>query len=315
MFKKNAKILLFIALFPIILLFFILPIVYFDNSMSYEHWDLIQDRNVKDNAVDFENVESRNDLIVYMFTSDDVELFNNVKKEVNIFDLKTNHDPALLFAYLLVLFSDLNIDLFNTCKNISFILQKYESLEKNNSFFSYLLSYCYLKENEYQKSLVTLSKANKRDNLNYYHDKNKKVVYDYYLKKTQDEIVSYQSTISVLFSSFHFLLYELSKEFEVSKDNFSVEEFHRIRRELHKMGIIMDKYGSTVADKKISIAVRREFLEKNDDLKLPSKLNSQLENLSYLTKNLKSKKGEGEYLKYLVDLYNYGEYKALRNLR
>ena len=289
-----------------------------DNSTSYEHWDLIQDRNdkrLKDNAVDFENVESRNDLIVYMFTSDDVEFFNNIKKEVNIFDLKTNHDPALLFAYLLVLFSDLNIDLFNTCKNISFILQKYESLEKNNSFFSYLLSYCYLKENEYQKSLVTLSKANKRDRLNYYHDKNKKVVYDYYLKKTQDEIVSYQSTISVLFSSFHFLLYELSKEYEVSKDNFSIEEFHQIRRELYKMGIIMDKYGSTVADKKISIAVQREFLEKNDDLKLPSKLNSELENLSYLTKRLKSKRGEGEYLKYLVDLYNYGEYKALRNLR
>ncbi len=288
------------------------------NSKPDEAWDSIQDNNYerfKDFTISLDSVSSGEDLLVYIFTSEDSIELKNIENKININDLKYNIDSPMFFAFLLIAFSNVDVEINEFCKEHTPLLQKYNSVENENALFSYLLSYCYIKTQEYQKSLKYLSMANSKEKLYYYHDENKSVVFNYYLKKTKDEMFSYSTTIiSVLFSTFHSLLFELSKEFENEKVKFKESDFNLIEDELFKMGIIMNEFSSTLLDKNLSLSVQRNFFDIKAKPELVSNLESERQNVRNLAKKLNNKHGKSSYLNYLKNLYKNGEYIALKNL-
>lgn len=281
-------------------------------NLSWDEIELNIQEKFEGKIIEKNEVQTSDKLVVYIYTSEDQKISEQVDSLIDNSELKRSFNPVLLAAYLLVALSNTNMQ-SELAKNVPLIL-KYHNLEADNSLFSYLLSYYYLESNDYENFLKYLIDGNERMNINSYTKETKKIVLDYYFDKTKDRLFSYLMARNVVLSSFYPLLFEISEISNNKSSEFEKGELKKINEELYKMGLNMDKSSNTLLDKILSLKVQIKNFHKEENTDKLDGLKKKLDSIKNVSQKLNDQKGEKTFLKFLEDIYNKGEFTALSNL-
>jgi len=177
----------------------------------------------------------RESLIVYILR---YGLQNTNKKQIEeiVLEELSNQDlkPVLTSIYLThILMEDDNCDK----DNFEPLLTKYYKRDKDNSYPSYLLSYCYALRSDFDKYKEFLAEGNKKNRLDYYKKERKEILVNYFLDKTDDKLFAYSTQYygyvfipSVLMMRYLSLLRTDSgiTLFDKSKINFPYNEIYKL---------------------------------------------------------------------------------------
>ncbi len=191
------------------------------------------------------------------------------------------------------------------------VLLEFKNKDTSNALPYYLLSYYYALNKDSDNTIRYLREGNKLNNIEIYNKELNKIIFDYYINKTDNELFSYLITIlstnhiSSLFA--YYRKYVLSEKINSKHGNkhnrilVSDEDFYRFGENL---------YNSSTSHIDLLVASAIQLNSINE---------SETENINKLKKlrrrihltpdklNLYGRKGQKELLSFLKDQYKNGE--------
>jgi len=197
------------------------------------------------------------------------------------------------------------------------VLLKFKDTDKANALPNYLLSYYYALNNNSDNTIKYLKEGNELSSIELYNKELNKIIFDYYINKTDNEVFSYLITILSTnhISSFlaYYRKYVLSEKINLKHGNknnrilVSDQDFYKFGKNLHSNS-------KSHIDLLLATAIELNSIDENeveriDELK-------KLRRRIYLTSaklNLYERKGEKEQISFLKDQLEYGETEAYKN--
>jgi len=284
-------------------------------------WDQIANSNWnKSYYISSKEVKNREQFIVFLRTgiSKDNYESKEVKDVLKSLEKKVlfeEFDPILTLLY----FSENNRKdkiISNTNLLTSFL--RFNNEENNNSLGSYLLSYYYALNSDHDKCIQYLKEGNSRSEFNYYSDEIRKIIFEYYINKTGNEIFSYWTSIlsgpsHAEFLGMYFRSITSNKKYIGKyKDKLNILVH---KEDIYKLEINLQKSNFYIVDENISRRTLLEGLDNNLNREMYQKIDNYYSERSKNKQiDIGSELGEDKFLEFLKNWYSYGEIYAFGEL-
>ncbi len=213
------------------------------------------------------------------------------------------YDPILFeiyLAYKLVKDSD--------DKEILPLILEYVSNDTDNAIPLYFLSYYYAQKEKYDDSINYLRQGNLRKQCQLYIKKKKKILFDYVLKETDNELAAYSSQFIIHNSDLYIVLRRLSTK--LMKNNIADVK----PDEIAEIGQKFEQESISVIDKLVSLAIQMCCIDKNVDTKRYEFLDRKYEYYRSLVRRHYDERGKEKLILYLKTVFEHGEVYALEQL-
>lgn len=283
-------------------------------------WQEIADNNWRDSYfIEEDEVLDRDTLILYLTTGYyyDRQDMPEVQKILKLRDDKVLNEPFDPLLAILYYYHHVNTEEIKDNNELLKVLLKFKDIDKTNALPNYLLSYYYALNKDSDNTIKYLKEGNELSSIELYNKELNKIIFDYYINKTDNEVFSYLITILSTnhISSFlaYYRKYVLSEKINLKHGNknnrilVSDQDFYKFGKNLHSNS-------KSHIDLLLATAIELNSIDENETERIDEL--KKLRRRIYLTSaklNLYERKGEKEQISFLKDQLEYGETEAYKN--
>lgn len=285
-------------------------------------WQKIADKNW-DNSyfIKEDEAKDRNSLIIYLATGYYYERKDelDVQRILKLRDEKVFNEPFDPLLAILYYYHHVNTEEIKDNTELLKVLLKFKNYDRSNALPYYLLSYYYALDKDPVKTIRYLKEGNEYNNINLYNSELHKLIFDYYINKTNNEVFSY--LISILSTNHTSSYFTYFRKYIVSNKTY-IKHGNKYKRvivedlDFYKLGENITNNSVSHIDLLLGTAIQLNSLDVDETQRINDFRN--IRRRLYLTTdklNFYERTGKKEYLNFLKDYYKYGEIKAFMNIK